>query len=201
MIGTEDTSEQNHHYPESTRSRQPHQTAICSPVVMTRLSCINMMFFFLRRSHCLWVSHFFWADTLALSWNLNVDTWQIQIFSLIKFNLCACWHPWCLADQTSTSSTARWRRRNLMDGFKTEKNLYLTLSIHGCWSSHYPWADSFRQSYQFKPLMMWCSVSSGIDPKMNDLYWCFECPPLHPRYGDGPPRHRKGDAFNRSRSR
>lgn len=121
MIGTEDTSEQNHHYPESTRSRQPHQTAISCPVVRTRLSCINMMLFFLRRSHCLRVSHFFRADRLALSWNLNVDTWQIQIFSLMKFNLGACLHPWCSADRTSTSRTTRWRRRNLTDGFETEK--------------------------------------------------------------------------------
>lgn len=121
MIGTEDTSEQNHHYPESTRSRQLHQTAICCPVVMTRLRCINMMLFFLRRSHCLRVSHFLWADMLALSWNINVDTWQIQIFSLIKFNFCACLHPWCEADQTSTSSTTRWRKLILTDGFETEK--------------------------------------------------------------------------------
>lgn len=78
MIGTEDTSEQNHHYRELTRSRQPHQTAICCPVVMTRLSCIDMMFFFLRRSHCL--RFFPVSSELTRSHHLEIQMWTLDKF-------------------------------------------------------------------------------------------------------------------------
>lgn len=156
MIGTEDTSEQNHHYPESTRSRQPHQTAIRRPVVMTRLRCINVMFFFSRRSHCLRVSHFLPADTLALSCNLNADTWQIQISSLIKFNLCACLHPWCSADQTSTSSAARWRMRNLTDVFFTW--LYQSMGVdHPIIPERIPSGSRINLS------LWWCDVRYPLE--------------------------------------